>query len=208
MHISKTLASEAISRRHSQNCRACKERVLQLLERLYGASVRDHSFGWPTRLDSYEATPIGPVLSDVAKRLEAYRGYGIGEFVRRGVLAGCDYWVPDPGFIVEFDESQHFTSPRKLALSVYANRAALQFSASRWMDLCERHDARDGDPVFRDEQRAWYDTLRDLVPSIKGLQPTVRLYAKDQIWCSLDPNGIADRERFLELIRAEPDLPI
>ena len=40
----------------------------------------------------------------------------------------------------------------------------------------------------RDEQRAWYDTLRDLVPSIMGLQPTVRLYASDQVWCSLDPD--------------------
>ena len=43
------------------------------------------------------------------------------------MLAGCDYWVPDPGFIVEFDESQHFTSPRKRALSVYADTAPLGF---------------------------------------------------------------------------------
>ena len=57
--------------------------------------------------------------------LAKYRGYGIGTFVRSNVLAGCDYWVPDLGLIVEFDESQHFTRPRKLALAVYANTKPL-----------------------------------------------------------------------------------
>ena len=76
----------------------------------------------------------------------------------------------------------------------------LGFSAKRWMELCEHHDARDNAPPYRDEQRAWYDTLRDLVPSIKGMQPTVRLYARDRVWCSLDPDSRVDRERFSELM--------
>ena len=151
----------------------------------------------------YEATEIGPVLRDVARILEAHRGFGTAKFVQRDVLAGCDYWVPDPGFIVEFDESQHFTSPRKLALSVYADVHTLGFSAKRWMEICEHHDARDNAPPYRDEQRAWYDTLRDLVPSIKGLQPTVRLYARDRVWCSLDPDSAEDRERFSDLTYEE-----
>ena len=58
-------------------------------------------------------------------------------------------------------------------------------------------------PPYRDEQRAWYDTLRDLVPSIKGLQPTVRLYARDWAWCSLNPDSREDRERFSGLIHKE-----
>ena len=32
------------------------------------------------------------------------------------------------------------------------------------------------------------------------LQPTVRLYAPDQVWCSLDPDSAEDRERFSDLI--------
>ena len=188
------------SRRHSERCRACKIRVRQLLEHIYGTCVPNHRFGWQAGLDPYAATSIGSVLRDVAGVLEAYRGYGIGTFVRSDVLAGCDYWVPDPGFIVEFDENQHFTSPRKLALSVYADTAPLGFSAERWTELCEHHDARDNDPRYRDEQRAWYDTLRDLVPSIEGLQPTMRLYARDRVWCSLDPDSREDRERFSELM--------
>lgn len=191
------------SKRHSERCRACKIRVGQLLERICGACVLDHRFRWQTGLTAYEETSIDPVLRKVAVALESYRGYGIDTFVRRDVLAGCDYWVPDPGFIVEFDESQHFTSPRRLALSVYADAHPLGFSARRWLDLCEQHDVRDNDPIFRDEQRAWYDALRDLVPSIMGLRPTVRLYARDRVWCSLDPNNREDRERFSGLIHRE-----
>ena len=192
------------SRRHSERCAECKIRVGQLLERIHGNCLRNHRFGWQARLSAYEETSIYSVLRDVARVLEAHRGYGIREFVRRDGLAGCDYWVPDPGFIVEFDEGQHFTRPRKLALSVYAPAHPLGFSAKRWMELCEHHDARDNDqdndPRYRDEQRAWYDTLRDLVPSIQGLQPTVRLYARDRVWCSLDPDSSEDREHFLKLM--------
>ena len=188
------------STRHSERCRECKKRVRELLERIYGTCIEDHRFGWRTGLAHYAETSIGVVLRDVATALQTYRGFGIGDFVRSDVLAGCDFWVPDPGFIVEFDESQHFTNPRKLALSAYANDTPLGFSAKGWITLCEHHDAKDNDPPFRDEQRAWYDTLRDLVPSIKGLRPTVRLYASDRVWCSLDPDRTEDRDRFSELM--------
>ena len=192
--------STIASTSHSERCRECKIRVRELLERIYGTCLPDHRFRWQTGLAPYAGTLIDSTLRNVAAVLEAHRGFGIGDFVRRDVLAGCDFWVPDPGFIVEFEESQHFTSPRKLALSVYANEQPLGFSAERWIALCEHHDARDNDPPYRDEQRAWYDALRDLVPSLKGLRPTVRLYARDLAWCSLDPDSRDDRERFSDLM--------
>ena len=185
---------------HSQSCSECKDRIAELLERIYGACERNKMFKWPTALGDYADTAIHSVLSDVAQTLKAHRGYDIDTVVKAGVLAGCDYWVPYPGFVVEFDERQHFSHPRKRALSTYADRARLGFSARRWMDLCEQHDARDNSPKYRDEQRAWYDTLRDLVPSIKDMPPTVRLYASDQVWCSLDPDRKEDREAFAELL--------
>lgn len=197
---SKTRTHTIRSKRHSERCRECKIRVGQLLGRIYGACVLNHRFRWKTGLTAYAGTSIDPVLRNVAGALEEYRGYSMGTFARSDVLAGCDYWVPDPGFVVEFDESQHFTRPRKLALSVYAEAHPLGFAARRWLELCEHHDARDNDPPFRDEQRAWYDTLRDLVPSTRNLQPTVRLYARDRIWCAFDPDIRADRECFSDLI--------
>ena len=88
----------------------------------------------------------------------------------------------------------------KLTLHAYPDDLALGFSGKQWISHCERHDAKDNDPPFRDEQRAWYDALRDLVPSIEGLQPTVRLYARDMVWCSLDPDSNNDRQRFSAII--------
>ena len=192
--------SRAASTRHSERCPECKRRVRELLERIHGTCVAGHRFGWRADLYAYADTSIGDALWDVATALREYRGFGIRDFVRSSLLAGCDFWVPDPGFIVEFDESQHFTHPRKLALSVYADAECLGFSARHWITLCEHHDARDNRPPFRDEQRAWYDTLRDLVPSLEGLLPTVRLYARDRAWCALDADSAEDRARFAELM--------
>ena len=186
---------------HSERCPECKIRVRELLERLYGTCLTDHRFRWRTSLAAYSGTQIESTLRNVAAALKTHRGFGVGDFVKADLLAACDFWVPDPGFIVEFDESQHFTAPRKLALSEYPAKHSLGFSAKRWIALCEDHDARDNNPPYRDEQRAWYDTLRDLVPPLEGLQPTVRLYARDRVWCSLDPDDGDHRKAFSDLIR-------
>ncbi|MYH03213.1 MAG: hypothetical protein F4142_11780 [Nitrospira sp. SB0675_bin_23] len=182
--------------RHSERCRECKIRVHEILERIYGTCLRNHRVSWPAHLSSYKGTSIYSALKNVATVLGKYRGFDIGDFVRTKTLAPCDFWVPDPGFIVEFDESQHFTSPRKLALSAYPADQPLGFSRERWIALGEQHNAKDDDPPYRDEQRAWYDTLRDFVPSLKGFEPTVRLYARDFAWCSLDADSSQDRQRF------------
>ena len=189
------------AKRHTERCRECKKRVREMLERIYGTCLSNHTFGWPTGANAYDGTSIGHALREVAAALESYRGFGIADFVKKPNLAPCDFWVPDPGFVVEFDESQHFTGPRKLALEVYADKQPLGFSARRWMALCARHNKKENDPPYRDEQRAWYDTLRDLVPTTRGLRPTVRLYPRDLQWCSLDPSDRNDRERFSRLIR-------
>ena len=187
---------------HSERCPDCKLRVRELLERIYGTCMPNHRFRWPAKLAPYAETRIDFTLRKVAAVLEENRGFGIGEFVRQKFLAPCDFFVPDPGFIVEFDESQHFTNPRKLALSVYSDEQPLGFSARRWITLCEHHNARDNDPPFRDEQRAWYDALRDLAPMLNCMEPTARLYARDLVWCALDPDNRRDRERFRALLRS------
>ena len=59
--------------------------------------------------------------------------------------------------------------------------------------------AVDNDPPYRDEQRAWYDSLRDFLPIMVGLQPTVRIYMGKFRWCSLDPQKESDIATFFEL---------
>ena len=187
------------STRHSERCPECKIRVRELLERIYGTCLQNHKFSWSAHFSSYAGTPIFYTLRKVATALEAYRGFSFEDFVRAETVAPCDFWIPNPGFIVEFDESQHFTIPRKLALSAYRDDHPLGFSRDRWIALCEKHNARYNDPPYRDEQRAWYDTLRDLIPSLEGLQPTVRIYASDFAWCSLDPDSSNDLRRFSDI---------
>jgi hypothetical protein len=71
---------------------------------------------------------------------------------------------------------------------------------TRWLDLCRQIDAKDDEPLDRDERRAWYDTLRDLVPYVHGFRPTVRLYAGEFQWCALDAAFDRDRQAFMGLI--------
>ena len=194
-----------LSTRHSERCKECKIRVRELLERIYGTCLQNHKFSWPAHFSFYEGTSIFSALRKVATALEAYRGFSFEDFVRAKTVAPCDFWVPDPGFIVEFDESQHFTIPRKLVLSAYPDDHPMGFSRDRWISLCEKHNARDNDPPYRDEQRAWYDALRDLIPSLEGFQPTVRIYASDFAWCSLDPDSSNDLRQFLEYLNEQEE---
>ncbi len=85
-------------------------------------------------------------------------------------------------------------------LSAYPDDHPIGFSRDRWIALCEKLNARDNDPPYRDEQRAWYDALRDIIPSLEGLQPTVRIYASDYAWCSLDSDSSNDLRQFLEYL--------
>ena len=102
--------------------------------------------------------------------------------------------------IVEFDESQHFTAPRKKALSLYPKDLKLGFDRDRWQDLCDIENKHDGEPPFRDEQRAWYDALRDFAPVLLGIKPTIRLYARDYAWCKLDSKEVTDQESFKQFL--------
>jgi hypothetical protein len=67
---------------------------------------------------------------------------------------------------------------------------------------CARSQTIDIDdiPFDGDERRAWYDTLRDLVPLVHGFKPTVRIYAEEFPWCSLDANSKSDNEIFQTLL--------
>lgn len=52
----------------------------------------------------------------------------------------------------------------------------------------------------RDEQRAWYDSLRDFSALIRNSLPTVRLYSKDTIWCLMNAKNAHDVKKFSEFL--------
>lgn len=180
---------------HSAHCRLCKRRVAEMLEAIYGDCQQNYSFGWSASPRDYAKTPIGTTLDRIQSSLENFRGHG--DFIKSPLVPPCDYYVSAPPFILEFDENQHFSRPRLIALSLYPDDLKLGFSVADWRDLCRGLEARDDEPFDRDERRAWYDTLRDLVPTVYGFAPTARLYGGAYPWCSLDAGSARDRERFL-----------
>ncbi len=105
-------------------------------------------------------------------------------------MPAVDYYLPAQRVVVEFDESQHFTQLRRVALETYPATLRLGFDRHRWIELSRKLDRHDNDPYDRDETRAWYDTLRDFAGvgsgSLAEARPTVRLYARDEVWCQLD----------------------
>lgn len=192
------LNPEYIRSRHSERCSKCKEIIPVILKKIYGAVEISYNLQVGTRPEDFREFSCASELREIFYSLQNHRGYT--DFVRARKLPRCDFFVPTPGFIVEFDESQHFTAPRKLSLLHYPDSLRLGFPRNKWIHLCDEIQARDNDPYFRDEQRAWYDTLRDYMSEIKGFGPTVRLYSKEMLWCGLDPNSSDDITRFQKLI--------
>ena len=184
--------------KHNERCPQCKATVKAMLERTYGEVHTAYSLAFGASLEEYINSPLYPVLKEIYSSLQGLRGNT--EFVRAHSLPPVDYYVPNPGFVVEFDESQHFTTCRKLALSQYPDDLPVHFNVKRWIKLCSEINAEDRSPIYRDEQRAWYDTLRDFTPIIHGLKPTVRLYSNDFKWCSLNPDNADDRAWFEKVL--------
>lgn len=191
--------SERAKKKHDERCPECKKTVERMLREIYGNVESNYKFEVSTSPEDYkEDFPFYQNLKEILLGLEKHRGYK--DFVRTPTIHRCDFFVPNPGFIVEFDESQHFTFPRKISLQNYPQKLKLGFSLAKWITLCEKINAKDNNPYFRDEQRAWYDTLRDFLPEFKGLGSTVRLYSKKMQWCSFNPENPQDIAKFRELI--------
>ncbi len=173
-----------------------------------GEALRRHRkkprFELATKPEGLNHARFGEVLSSIYKLLQDQRGFH--EFTKSETLPNCDWFVRQPGFVVEFDESQHFTKSRAIALESYPSDLPLGFDRKHWIDLCAKIQAQDGAPPYRDEQRAWYDTLRDFLPSLRGLAPTVRLYAGEARWCDLDPANAGDVETFRQILNQKLSL--
>ena len=78
---------------------------------------------------------------------------------------------------LEYDEIQHFTYQRQLALEAYPKDIHLNYDKNTWIKLCKTlhrkmHKAKD---PYRDEKRAFYDSLRDILIPKHGYK-LVRIY--------------------------------
>ena len=186
---------------HNEHCQDCKIAFLNTLRELFGEVIAEWRSGWPCKLNEVLALPnIGPnkarTFNKIYTTLQNHRGYN--GFDHSNKLPLCDHYVPSLNCLIEFDESQHFTAPRALTLSLYPKRIRLGYNRKEWFERSDSLDRHDNSPPDRDETRAWYDALRDLLPESFGMNPTVRVYAKDAVWCADD--GISKRT-MKEIIR-------
>ena len=173
--------------RHDERCSKCKKTVEAMLRNIYGRVLRNYRFELGTKPDDYRDYHFYKDIVVIFRILQNYRNHK--DFVKEPKLPPCDFFLPEAGFIVEFDESQHFTFCRKLSLLEYPENLVVGFCLKKWINLCEVIDAKDNDPPYRDEQRAWYDTIRDFLPTTEGLKPTRRLFSRDFQWCSMNPEN-------------------
>lgn len=188
-------------KKHSERCPICKETIKKFLQKVFGEVQDSPRFEVGTIPEDFRATPYYENLKEVYEVLQKHRGFS--EIVKTRSFPPSDLFVKDPGFIFEYDESQHFTQARKIALEHYPEGLKLGFDRRRWIELCKKINARDNDPPYRDEQRAWYETIRDFLPAIKGFEPTVRVFMKDFIWCNLNPDNPLDVERFKNILEGK-----
>ena len=93
------------------------------------------------------------------KALSEYRGDTA--FAKKNVVLRCDFVCEGQKLIIEYDERQHFSEARRVALASYQN-IPLCFDRDRWMKACEDIQAKDNAPKNRDEVRAFYDSTRDI----------------------------------------------
>jgi len=186
--------------RHDERCKKCKDTIYDFLKTIYGEVARNYTgLNIRTLPKDYHNSSYYKALENIFHKLQNLRGHK--DFVGAKRLSPCDFYIPNGNFILEFDESQHFTSPRKLSLGHYPNTIKLSYDKKRWIKLCEETLAKDNDPPYRDEQRAWYDTLKDFAPFLHGLNPTVRLWASDIVWCSLDVRNPKDINKFKTILQ-------
>lgn len=133
-----------------------QKNALQLiLNRLFdGDVVCEKTYPWLRTPEVIE----GPYMN-VCQDLSSYRGDTT--FAKKNVTLRCDFVCESRKLIIEYDERQHFSEARSVALEAY-KEIPVYFDRSLWIDACHDISARDNAPFNRDEVRAYYDSVRDI----------------------------------------------
>lgn len=153
-----------------------KDALRKLLEQFFGHVITEAQFDW---LVVPDRASMDDSIAKIAEALTSYRGYG--DFFSPGEHLRVDFFIPEKRLIIEYDERQHFTIPRAIALRQYPDNLKMGFDRLAWISACEFTQAIDPNPRYRDEQRAFYDSLRDLYPTNHNMT-VIRIKDKDYDW--------------------------
>jgi len=138
-----------------------KNALQLLLNRIFnGDIVCEKTFSWLKTPDVIEGD-----YENLYKSLSEYRGDKA--FAKRNLKLRCDFVCESEKLIIEYDERQHFSEARKVSLLSYPD-ILMYFDRQLWIQACNDVNAKDGQPVNRDEVRAYYDSVRDIEASKHG----------------------------------------
>ena len=140
-----------------------QKNALQLLlnKHFAGDVVCEKTFPWlktPTAI-SGDYIAIYNALHDIN---------GDTAFAKKNVILRCDFVCESCKTIIEYDERQHFSLAREVALKAYPSDLQLCYDKELWCKACSDIRAKDGNPVNRDEVRAFYDSTRDIEAAEHG----------------------------------------
>ncbi len=126
-----------------------------------------------------------PVIESIFKALG---GDSYQNSIKNARSLDCDaYFGGKWNFMFEFDEFQHFSTPRLKALELYPAHLNLTFECNQYKMLCkvrkekaDKYRESKTTPDFdfsggRTAQRAYFDCFRDLLPDLHDLNPTLRI---------------------------------
>ena len=181
----------------SENCSECKNVLKGILEHIYGPIEIDYCTDLGTKPEDFQDSEYYEVLKNIYESLQSFRN--LDNFVTSSKLPPCDFYVKNQRKIIEFDESPHFNQLRAITLKHYPENLKLDYDKMKWLKLCEKKTMKDSKINCGDEQRAWFDTLKDFIPSLnietpEPINSVTRLYTSDFLWCSLIPNEFSNQE--------------
>lgn len=152
-----------------------------VLEKHFGKVEMEKKYQEISIPDLSNRSSIDAELRLILDTIESFREMKIKKWQSNGKLS-FDFAIPGKNLVIEFDERQHFTLPRAASLRAYPDRTTLGFDKGKWIQLCEDINAGDNSPEYRDEQRAFYDAIRDIMAPRIGLKPLIRIYESDVLW--------------------------
>ncbi|MHC1599727.1 MAG: carbon-nitrogen hydrolase family protein [Candidatus Methanospirareceae archaeon] len=153
-----------------------KDHLKKLLEQRFDSVATEVRFDWLTVPDRVSTDDI---LNEIYETLVPICGRKC--FSTPGYPLACDFFVPSKNLIIEYDERQHFTIQRAESLSCYPSNLNVGFDIDEWRKSCESIRAVDTDPIYRDEQRAFYDSTRDILATHNGMT-LIRIKHGDVDW--------------------------
>ena len=164
--------------------------IIKLVEEVIGIPAeRRAQFNWlrnkPRRED------FGEHYNAVIALYTALEGDWEGTTSKTDGYLTPDAYFPEPyHFIFEFDELQHFTQFRERTFQFYPSDIEIAYVPQKYHRFCQQHHIaalakgparfrrRTADFPYingRAAQRAFFDTFRDWLPPLHGLNPTLRL---------------------------------